>query len=186
MLAYGRRKRRPGCAGYLGHNLGRANLSAGTAAADLSKPQLPLQLANTEVYFNGIQSPLTMVSPTQINAQIPWEFTDTTSINAYVRSVLSDGTVMVTSPVAVTIVQANPGVFTQPGTNPELAVAYHASSYAIGIVSVDGPVPPATVTAGDVATITVADNTYSYTALATDTLDTVRDNWLPCSIPIRW
>src|SRR5262249_6822107 len=82
------------------------NLSQGTASADLSQLQIPSQLAGTEVYFNGIRSPLLYVSPTQINAQIPWEFTDGTtsapdSVNAYVRSVMSDGSIMVTSPVAV-------------------------------------------------------------------------------------
>ena len=51
------------------------------------------------------------MSPEKVNAQIPWELSDTTSINAYVRSVQPDGSVMVTTPVAVTIVPANPGIF---------------------------------------------------------------------------
>ena len=50
-------------------------------------------------------------------------------------------------------------------------MAFHGSSSAIGIVSVDG-----TVTAGDIATMTVEDRSYSYTAVTGDTLDTVRDN----------
>ena len=33
-----------------------------------------------------------------------------------------------------------------------------------------------TATAGDIATVTVEDRTYSYTAVTGDTLDTVRDN----------
>jgi len=112
-----------------------------------------------------------MVSPYQITAQIPWEVNDTSSINAYVRSELSDGTVQTTTPVAVSIVSANPGIFTQPGTNPARAIAYHGSSSAIGIISVDG-----TVTANDVATVTIQDRSYSYTAQSGDTLDTIRDN----------
>ncbi len=148
-----------------------SNLAATTASADMSQPQLPTQLGGVEVYFNGIRSPLLMVSPTQINAQIPWEFTNTTSINAYVRAVMSDGSISVTSPVAVSIVDANPAIFAQPGTaNPVVGMVYHGNSHSVGVVSVDG-----SIVANDVATITVLDNTYSYTIQATDTLDTVRD-----------
>src|ERR1022692_3106943 len=147
-------------------------LSAGTVGVDPSANPLPTQLGGTEVYFNGIQAPLEYVSPTQINAQIPWELGDSTSINAYVRSVMSDGSIMVTTAVAATIVPANPGVFSQPGTtNPAVAVAMHSTSYATAVVSVDGA-----VTAGNLATVTVAGRSYSYTAQSTDTLDTVRDN----------
>ena len=148
-----------------------ASLSAGTAAADTSQNPLPTTLTNTTVYFNGIPAPLLYVSPTQINAQVPWEVNDSTSINAYVRSVLPDGSVQVTTPVALTIVPANPGVYTQANTNPPMGVAFHGSSYANAIVSVDG-----TTTANDTCTITVQDRTYTYTVQAGDTLDTVRDN----------
>jgi uncharacterized protein (TIGR03437 family) len=147
------------------------NLSANTASADLSQQQLPTSLGGTEVYFDGIAAPLTFVSPTQINAQLPWEFTDTTSVNAYVRSVMPDGSVQVTSPVALTIVPANPGIFSQAGTvNPEIGIVVHGSSYAVGVVSVDG-----SVNAGDVATITIQNRNYNYTVQASDTLDTIRD-----------
>ena len=147
------------------------NLAATTASADMTAPSLPTQLGGVEVYFNGIRSPLVMVSPTQINAQLPWEFTDTTSVNAYVRSVMSDGSVSVTSPVAVTIVSANPGIYYQAGTaNPEIGIVLHGNSHAVGVVSVDG-----SIVANDVATVSIQDRTYSYTVQATDTLDTVRD-----------
>ena len=92
-------------------------------------------------------------------------------MNAYVRSVMPDGSVMVTSPVAATIVPANPGLFGQPGTsNPEEGIVYHASSYAVGVVSVDG-----SVAGGDTATITIQDRTYAYIVQESDTLGTVRD-----------
>jgi uncharacterized protein (TIGR03437 family) len=145
------------------------NLTSQSASADLSQPRLPTKLAGTTVYFNGIAAPLFFVSPTQINAQIPWEVNDTTSINAYVRSEQGGG-VVTTTPVAVTIVPANPGIFTTDAV-ARTAMAFHGSSNAIGIISVDG-----TVTAGDVATVTVEDRSYSYTAVTGDTLDTVRDN----------
>jgi uncharacterized protein (TIGR03437 family) len=151
-------------------SLNGANLSSQTAAADLTQPALPTKLGGVEVYFNGIQAPLTYVSPSQINAQIPWELTNTTSINAYVRTEANGG-VTYSSPVAVTIVNANPGLFGQPGTtNPQIGVATHYSSHATAIVSVDG-----TINAGDVATVTIRGRPYTYTVQSTDTLDTVRD-----------
>ncbi len=146
-------------------------LSAGTVSADLTQTQLPTTLGGTQVYFNGIRAPLLFVSPTEIHAQISWGFVDTTSVNAYVRSEMPDGSVMVTSPVAATIVPANPGIFGQPGTsNPEVGIVYHASSYATGVVSVDG-----SVAGGDTATITIQDRTYAYIVQESDTLVTVRD-----------
>jgi len=148
------------------------NLSATTLSADLSQPNLPTDLGGTQVYFNGIKAPLIYVSPTQINAQLPWEFTNTTSVNAYVRTVMPDGTVQVTSPVAVNVVGANPGIFAQAGTsNPAIGIVLHASSHAAGVVSVDGT--PAT---GDVVTIGIQDRSYNYTVVDGDTLDTVRDH----------
>ena len=147
-----------------------SNLSAQTAAADPKANTLPTTLGGTQVYFNGIPAPLQFVSPTQINAQVPWELNDTTSINAYVRSEMPDGSVMVTTPVAVTIVTANPGIYAQPNTQPSVGVVYHASSSATGIISVDG-----TATAGNVATVTIEDRTYSYTVQTGDTLDSIRD-----------
>ena len=135
----------------------------------------PTQLAGTEVYFNGIRAPVFYVSPTQINAQVPWEIGDTTSISAYVRSTRPDGVTMVTTPVAMSIVTANPGVFAQQTSGPDAppnppATAIHASSYGTAVVSIDG-----TIAAGDVATITIGDNSYSYTAQATDTTTSVSD-----------
>jgi len=155
--------------------------TAETLQADQTKPTLPTELGGVEVYFNGIRSPLISVSPTRIDAQIPWEIPVTTtlatnvnSINAYVRSAMSDGSVQVTSPVAVSIVPANPGVLSQdPTANPRVALAYHALSQAHGVVSVDG-----TAAAGDTESVTIGSRTYTYTTGPGDTLDSIRDNLL--------
>jgi uncharacterized protein (TIGR03437 family) len=148
-----------------------SNLSAGTASADLTQTNLPTTLGGTQVYINGIRSPLLFVSPTEIHSQVSWAFTDTTSVNAYVRSEMPDGSVMVTSPVAATIVPANPGIFGQPGTsNPEVGLVYHGSSYAAGVISVDG-----TAVGSDTATITIQDRTYAYIVQESDTVATIRD-----------
>ncbi|HLI83885.1 MAG TPA: hypothetical protein VKV17_08200 [Bryobacteraceae bacterium] len=151
---------------------GNGPLSAKTASADPTAT-LPTTLGDTQVYMNGIAVPLLFVSPGQINAQIPWEFNNTTSISVYVRSVMSDGTVMVTTPVAVTIITQNPGIFTLPSSSnqqPLPGVLFHGSSSADDAVLIDGTINP-----GDVATITVGGRSYSYTVQANDTLESVRD-----------
>jgi uncharacterized protein (TIGR03437 family) len=146
------------------------NLAAQAVSANLNQTQLPTTLGGVNVYFNGIPAPLLFVSPTQINAQMPWEFTNTTSVNAFVVSNIN-GTTTFTSAVASTIVTANPSLAGVLGTsNPEIGFAYHYSSHATAIVSVDG-----SANAGDVATVTVRDRSYSYTVQATDTLDSIRD-----------
>ena len=66
-------------------------LSDGSETANPDAATLPTKLANTEVYFDGVRAPLMFVSPTKINAQVPFEFLDRTSISAYVRTVRSDG-----------------------------------------------------------------------------------------------
>jgi uncharacterized protein (TIGR03437 family) len=146
------------------------NLSYHTASADLTQQALPTKLGGTQVYLNGIAAPLTLVSPTTVNAQVPWELGDTTSISAYVRSERDDGSVMVTTPVAVTIVGANPGIYATPGTTPSVGLVYHASSNATGIISVDG-----TAVAGDTATVSIESRTYTYTVQSGDTITGVRD-----------
>jgi uncharacterized protein (TIGR03437 family) len=95
---------------------------------------------------------------------------DTTSINAYVRSVMSDGRILTTTPVAITIVPANPGVYSRPD-NPSVGMVFHESSQAVGIVDVQG-----SVTAGDVVTVTIEDRTYNYTVVSGDTTTSIRDN----------
>ena len=83
-----------------------SNLTFTTASADPNKSPLPNQIGGTQVYFNGIPAPIVYAAPDRVTAQIPWELSDTTSINAYVRSESPDGTVRVSTPVAVTIVPA--------------------------------------------------------------------------------
>jgi hypothetical protein len=85
---------------------------------------------------------------------------------------MSDGTIMTTTPVAISIVPANPGLFSVPDTGyPATGIVAHGSSSATGIVSVDG-----TATANDVATVTIVGRAYSYTVQSGDTLDSIRDN----------
>ena len=107
---------------------------------------------------------------TEIRAQIPFEVADSNSISAYIRVLNPDGSVTVTTAVGVPISQQNPGIFSQDGVEPRVALAYHGSSFATGTISIDG-----LATAGDVATVKIEDRPYNYTVQPGDSLGTVRD-----------
>ena len=148
------------------------DLSEVTAGAPADAKTLPSDLGNVQVYFDGIRAPLYSVSPTEIRAQIPWEFIDRESANAYVRTKLQTGEVRVTAAVAVPIILQNPGIFGVEGVlDPRPGIVMHGSANATGTVSVDG-----SVKAGDVATVTIGDRPYTYTVVAEDTLATIRDH----------
>jgi phage tail sheath gpL-like len=49
------------------------NLADQTAVTPSDADPLPTELGGVQVYFNGIRSPLLYVSPSQINAQVPYE-----------------------------------------------------------------------------------------------------------------
>lgn len=149
--------------------IGGDNFTTKTESAP-DGPVLPQTLGGVQVYINGIRVPLLYVSPTQINAQMPFEVSDVSSVSAYIRSVDDAGAVRVTTAVGAPIIPTNPGIFALSDTDPRPAIATHTSSYATGVVSVDG-----TITAGNVGTVTIEDRSYSYTVTADDTLDTVRD-----------
>ncbi len=154
-----------------------ASISDITSAFDFRVAYAPGGLSSgpamTQVYIDGFAAPMISASPSQINVQVPYELGDRSSSSAWVRIQHADGSVTITTPVAVSLVQQNPGVFaddSQGTTDPRPGYVYHASSYATGAISVDG-----TVNAGDVATITISSadgtisNTYNYTVQASDT-----------------
>ena len=164
-----------------------SNLSDQTASASLNA-QLPLTLGGVQVYFNGVQSPLLFVSSTQINAQIPFNFgfANTFTANAWARIQRADGSIVATNTVAVSIVPANPGIFAQSGTDPRQAYAYHSSSYATGVISVDGTIKVGNVGSiciGSSAALTSTATTptgctgqlYNYTVQSGDSLASIRD-----------
>ncbi len=108
-----------------------------TASVPDGQP-LPRELAGVEVYVDGIAVPIQSISPTQINAQLPWEVADAQSASAVVRSRLADGTVSVSSPVAVPIIAQNPGIFANDGIDPRPGVVLHGSDFPTATISVDG------------------------------------------------
>jgi len=78
--------------------------------------------------------------------------------------------VTTTTAIAIPVVPENPGLLAMPGVDPRPAVAFHASSNAIALVSVDG-----SIVAGDTATVTIQDRSYTYTIQNGDSLASVRD-----------
>ncbi len=146
------------------------NLCDSTATGSTASGNLPGTLNGCELFIDGQRAPLLYVSPTQINAQMPLEYTDRTAVSLYGRNTHANGSITVTTPIGVTIVPQNPGIFAQYGTDPRPGIVYHGSSSATAVLSIDGA-----INAGDVAAITIGPNTYSYTVLVTDTLASVRD-----------
>ncbi|MFN0105289.1 MAG: hypothetical protein ACKV2U_24780 [Bryobacteraceae bacterium] len=146
------------------------NLADATVSAPAGAQELPRALGGVRVYFDGIEAPLLMVSPAQINAQIPWEVSDASSSNAYVRIERANGGVVTTSPVAVPLIPQNPGIFAVEGLDPRPGIVSHFSTRATGTVSVDG-----TANANDIATVVIEDREYSYTVQSGDDLAKIRD-----------
>ncbi len=146
------------------------NLSDQTLPAPADADDLPRELGGTQVYMDGIRAPLLYVSPGTINAQLPWDMVDSTSASTYVRTQRKDGSITVTTAIAVPVVPQNPGIFAEEGPDPRPGIVMHSSSFATGTVSVDG-----TAKAGDTATITIEDRGYTYTVKDGDTLNNIRD-----------
>ena len=130
----------------------------------------PTTLNGVQVYFDGIRSPILYVSPTQINAQLPYEVSGSNGVSAFVRTAHNDGTVTATTAIGVPVVQENPGILAEGGVDPRAAIAFHTSGNAIVAVALDGATQ-----AGDVVTLTIDSNSYSYTVQQPDTLQSLRD-----------
>ncbi|MBV9507939.1 MAG: hypothetical protein JO323_23360 [Acidobacteriia bacterium] len=85
------------------------NLAPGVYSA--STTPWPITLAGTSVSINGIAAPLSYVSPTQINAQVPSSLPF--SYGAYITAnVVVTSAAGVSAPAAVSIWEEGPGVFT--------------------------------------------------------------------------
>jgi adhesin/invasin len=85
------------------------NLSGSTASAT-SFP-LPTSLGNTSIRLNGVLIPLLYVSPTQVNAQVPFE------IAPGAMGVVATSNDLTSLPVRVEISGTGPGIFLLEGTH---------------------------------------------------------------------
>jgi uncharacterized protein (TIGR03437 family) len=153
--------------------------------ATSSDGSLPTELGGVHVYVNGILAPISAVYPTQINFQVPWEVKDgptdfSTGLSTYVWRRAGDGSVTVSVPRANQITGVGPGLFALPGAEPRSAVAVHSTAIATGEIQLSSPSADTTdddesVPGGVAVTITAEDNSYSYTSVDSDTLESVRD-----------
>jgi uncharacterized protein (TIGR03437 family) len=143
---------------------------AAAAATPDANGNYPSILGGVELYIDGMRAPLLYVSPTQINAQMPFEVNDSNGVSAYIRTTHNDGSVTATTAIAIPIVPENPGILAEAGADPRPAMAFHASSNASALVSVDG-----SIVAGNTATVMIEDRNYPYTIQDGDTLATIRD-----------
>ena len=152
--------------------------------ATSSDGSLPKELGGVRVYVNGIQAPISSVSPSQVNFQVPWEIIEdvaitNTGVSTYVWRRLDNGSVIVSAPRANPVVNVAPGLFAFPGPEPRQAVAVHAQEIATADVAIASAAAATDdvveVAAGATVTITVLDNSYSYTTQTGDTLQKVRD-----------
>jgi uncharacterized protein (TIGR03437 family) len=99
-----------------------SNLAAETRVA-LAAP-LPTRLSATRLEINGIAAPLLMVSPSQVNAQVPFEVSGNTA------TLMVDNGASRSAPISLTLAPSAPGIFTlQSGTGP--AAALHSGDYSL-------------------------------------------------------
>jgi uncharacterized protein (TIGR03437 family) len=159
-----------------GQDLADTPTPEGLTAVPSKSGDYPTTFDGVQVYFDGIRSPILFVSPTQINAQLPFEVSNSVNpnggagVSAVVRTVHNDGTVTATTAIGVPVVLENPGILAEAGADPRVAYAYHTSGNAVAAVAFDG-----TPTAGDVVTLTINNNSYSYTVQQIDSMQSLRD-----------
>lgn len=97
---------------------------------------LPRRLGGLEVVLDGQPLPLLDVSPSQVEAQIPYELGNRTTASLYVR-VERGGIASVTNPVALKIVTASPGLFAVGDKEPRGGLVLHGAEKE----TIDGGAP---------------------------------------------
>ncbi len=102
---------------------------------------LPTEMGGVQIFANGQLAPILMVSPEQINFQVPWDL-EGTGYSTYVRRTMPDGSIQVSVPRANQSVRAAPGVFTVERQEPFLAMAVHNTGIAEGTIAVTVPDRP--------------------------------------------
>ena len=98
------------------------NLAIGTAAGGISR-----ELLGTTVSIGNIDAPLLLVSPGQINAQVPFELQPGSSVAVVVRS--PNGASKAES---LQIVSAAPGIYSTDGSGAGVPLTFHASGVPVG------------------------------------------------------
>ena len=119
---------------------------------------------------------MTLVSPTQINFQVPWETAGTTA-SVFVRPAMPDGAVRVSTCRAADVTRASPGLFAYSGAEPRQAVALHGQGKATGTIAVTANEPDSNqpVPEGITATISVNGRPYTITTTQAESPVSIRD-----------
>jgi len=93
---------------------------------------LPTRLGGVEVILDGQALPLLAVSPTQVQAQVPYDLGNRSAATLYLRLEHIGSIPAVTTPVGMRLVPANPGLFALGGSEPRDAILLHAAAPATG------------------------------------------------------
>ncbi len=102
-------------------------LSEESDSADGTKSQaLPRRLAGTEAILDGQALPLLEVSPTQVQAQVPYDLANRSAASLYIRAEHANGAVSITTPISLKLAPASPGLFAFSGSEPRLGILLHA------------------------------------------------------------
>ena len=154
-------------------NAASDTISPTIRAAPADADPLPRSLAGVEVYFNGIPAPLLYVSPSQINAQIPWDVVVTTRRHSLGTDHCRGRGQSSLCRLASASFRSNPGIFAESAPTPAprspCTGAIRRPAWSRSMASIN---------AGDVGKINIASANYTYTVQASDTLDTVRDAFI--------
>lgn len=102
-------------------------LASGLSVAD-SVP-LSTSLSGVTVSFNNTAAPIQFVSPTQVNAQIPWNLPPGPQAGAATVVVTRDG--RASAPRNFQVAQFSPGIFTLTGNGVGLAVAVNSDDGSV-------------------------------------------------------
>ena len=101
-----------------------------TTTADATAAPLPRDLGGTSVIIANIAAPLLLVSPTQINAQVPFEIQPGTAVNVVV--VVNGRS---SAPEPLELAAGAPGIFTVSGSGSGPARILHANGTPVSSTS---------------------------------------------------
>lgn len=93
---------------------------------------LPKRLGGLEVIFDGQALPLLAVSPTQVQAQIPYDLGNRSAASLYLRLERGASVPAVTTPIGMRLLAASPGLFAWGGSEPRSGIVLHATALATG------------------------------------------------------
>ena len=117
-------------------------------SASAGVTELPKRLGGVEVIFDGQALPLLAVSPTEVQAQIPYDLGNRSAASLYLQLARSASLPALTTPLGVRLVPASPGLFAVGESEPRSALLLHAAAPAEGgapPVTRDNPASPGEV-----------------------------------------